>query len=159
MHIWIAIIARVYGENCTKRQQNAVHFALDQATGNSFPCTWFLSAWKKFQHLYFYFYSFNRVIPWSRQSPDLNCHLRFLGRTYRTLPEVIGDLRTTPLHDEDSGEDIWCRRICPNLPFNNVMTPYKRTKWKMFRTLSTIYEWYMEYWSLFYKVHGIHTVL
>lgn len=95
----------------------------------------------------------------SAKSPDLNCHLRFLGRTYRTLPEVIGDLRTTPLHDEDSGEDIWCRRICPNLPFNNVMTPYKRTKWKMFRTLSTIYEWYMEYWSLFYKVHGIHTVL
>ncbi|XP_052709937.1 uncharacterized protein LOC128184481 [Crassostrea angulata] len=64
----------------------------------------------------------------SAKSPDLNCHLRFLGRTYRTLPEVIGDLRTTPLHDEDSGEDIWCRRICPNLPFNNVMTPYKRTK-------------------------------
>lgn len=30
--------------NCTKRQQHAVHFALDQATGNSFPCTWFLSA-------------------------------------------------------------------------------------------------------------------
>lgn len=67
MHIWIVILARVYGENCTKRQQHAVHFALDQATGNSFPCTWFLSAWKKFQHLYFYFHSFNRVIPWSRQ--------------------------------------------------------------------------------------------
>lgn len=64
----------------------------------------------------------------SAKSPDLNCHLRFLGRTYRTLPEAIGDLQTTPLHDEDSGEDIWCRRICPDLPFNNVMTPYKRTK-------------------------------
>lgn len=64
----------------------------------------------------------------SAKSPDLNCHLRFLGRTYRSLPEVIRDLQTTPLHDEDSGEDIWCRRICPDLPFNNVMTPYKRTK-------------------------------
>lgn len=63
----------------------------------------------------------------SAKSPDMNCHLRFLGRTYRTLPEVIEDLQTTPLHDEDSGLDIWCRRICPDLPFNNVITPYKRT--------------------------------
>lgn len=64
----------------------------------------------------------------SAESSTLDCHLVFLGRSFQTLPEAIEALQTTPLHDDDSGRDIWCTTICPGLPFSNVMTPYKRTK-------------------------------
>ena len=83
----------------------------------------------------------------SAESSTLDCHLVFLGRSFQTLPEAIEALQTTPLHDDDSRRDIWCTTICPGLPFSNVMTPYKRTKWRNFlvfyRTYHVLFEYHL----------------
>ncbi|XP_061176012.1 uncharacterized protein LOC133184965 [Saccostrea echinata] len=64
----------------------------------------------------------------SAKSPTINCHLRLMGKSYQTLPAAIEDLKFNSLHDEDNNEDIWCTRICPDLRFNSIITPYKVTK-------------------------------
>ncbi|XP_062615945.1 uncharacterized protein LOC134277629 [Saccostrea cucullata] len=61
----------------------------------------------------------------SANSPTLDCHLRFMGSSYKTLPVAIGDLKYNSLYDEENDEEIMCTRICPNLPFNKFITSYK----------------------------------
>ncbi|XP_061177362.1 uncharacterized protein LOC133186101 [Saccostrea echinata] len=62
----------------------------------------------------------------SSKSASLNCNLKFLGKTYETLPGVIEDLKYHGLKDEGDEEEVQCTFICPDLPFNTVITPYKR---------------------------------
>ncbi|XP_062566671.1 uncharacterized protein LOC134228982 isoform X2 [Saccostrea cucullata] len=63
----------------------------------------------------------------SSKSTSLNCHLKFFGKMYETLPSVVEDLKYNGLKDEEDDEEVHCIYICPDLPFNTVITPYKRT--------------------------------
>lgn len=66
----------------------------------------------------------------SSKSPSLNCHLAFIGNTYDSLPSVIEDLKYNAIRDEEEDSDVNCTYICPNLPFNSVIAPYKNTNSK-----------------------------
>lgn len=63
----------------------------------------------------------------SSKSRSLNCHLAFIGNTYDSLPSVIEDLKYNAIRDEEEDRDVHCTYICPNLPFNSVIAPYKNT--------------------------------
>lgn len=66
----------------------------------------------------------------SSKSRSLNCHLAFIGNTYDSLPSVIEDLKYNAIRDEEEDRDVHCTYICPNLPFNSVIAPYKNTNSK-----------------------------
>lgn len=66
----------------------------------------------------------------SSKSRSLNCHLAFIGNTYDSLPGVIEDLKYNAIRDEEEDRDVHCTYICPNLPFNSVIAPYKNTNSK-----------------------------
>lgn len=66
----------------------------------------------------------------SCKSRSLNCHLAFIGNTYDSLPSVIEDLKYNAIRDEEEDRDVHCTYICPNLPFNSVIAPYKNTNSK-----------------------------
>lgn len=64
----------------------------------------------------------------SSMSSSLNCHLTFSGNEYESLPGVIEDLKYNAIKDADEEDrDVHCTYICPNLPFNSVIAPYKKT--------------------------------
>lgn len=64
----------------------------------------------------------------SSKSSNLNCHLQFMGKVYDSLPSVIEDLKYYPIRDEYEDRDVHCTFVCPNLPLNSFMLPYKYTR-------------------------------
>ncbi|KAK3107362.1 hypothetical protein FSP39_012802 [Pinctada imbricata] len=55
-----------------------------------------------------------------------NACLVFKDKEYRNLPDSIEDIRYNAFISEEDGKVVWCRTICPGLPFNAVMSGYKK---------------------------------